>query len=254
MRTAVVGNLLVMAPDDAKLANMIRTAGRLKKKTSHGPMMTTMVDLGKYLSSLARMIPGHGIDPQSIPDLGSVSFVASTGTDRLITSVAMETDDIRMMMAYLQRMQPGKAGEIPKATAASEKQGSSMAVKQPIKVPEQPIVRDAAYWMEKGQLAATYGVYTPAIEYYKKALAQGTEESRVYFNMGIAYGELGDYSRALDYLSRAIQLVSDQGSYYYGRGRVYLLAGNKDMAMEDFKNAVDLGDLDAIQYMESMGQ
>jgi len=254
VRAAVVGNLLIMAPDDTRLGGMIRLSGRLKKKTSHGPMMTMMVDMGKYLSSLARFIPGHGIDPQSIPDLGTVAFNTVTSTDRMITSAAMETDDIRMMMAYLKRMQPGDEGDGPASASAPKKPVSPTVAKKPIKAPEQPVVRDAAYWMEKGQLAATYGAYAPAVKYYKKALAIGTEEGRVYFNMGIAYGELGEYARALDYLGRAIQMDSDKGAYYYGRGRVYLISGNKDMAMEDFERAVELGDLDAIQYFEGTGQ
>ena len=254
VRTAVVGNLLLMAPDDARLAGMIRLAGRLKKKTSHGPLMTMMVDMGKYLSSLARFIPGHGIDPQSIPDLGTVSFAVATGTDRMITSAAMETDDIRMMMAYLKRIQPGEVDTEPAATLAPKKPVSPTVAEKPAKAPEQPVVRDADDWMEKGQLAATYGAYAPAVKYYKKALAMGSEESRVYFNMGIAYGELGDYARALDYLSRAIQMDADKGAYYYGRGRVYLISGNKDMAREDFKRAAELGDLDAIQYVEGTGE
>jgi hypothetical protein len=250
VRTAVAGNLLLMAPDDVRLAGMIRLAGGLKKKTSHGPMMTMMVDMGKYLSSLARFIPGHGIDPHSIPDLGTVSFAVATGTDRMITSAAMETDDIRMMMAYLKRMQPSEEDKQPASAPAPTKPVSPTVAKKSVTAPKQPVVRDAADWMEKGRLAATYGAYAPAIKYYKKALAMGSEESRVYFNVGIAYGELGEFARALDYLSRAIQMESERGAYYYGRGRVYLISGNKHMAMEDFKRAAELGDFDAIQYVE----
>ena len=245
VRTTVVGNLMLMAPDDARLAEMIRTAGRLRKKTSHGPMMTMAVDMGKYLSSLARFIPGHGIDPKSIPDFGTVSFVAVAGSDRVISSAAMETDDIRMMMAYLKRMQPKEGDKEPAAPAVAKK---------PIKKPVQTVVRDAGYWMDKGRLAATYGAYASAIRYYKKALSLGTEESRAFYNMGIAYGELGDYPQALDNLNRAVQIAPNQGAYYYARARVYLLSGDKDKAMEDFEYAAELGDLDARQYLEGTGQ
>ena len=250
VRTAVVGNLLIMAPDDNRLAGMILTAGRLKKKTSHGPLLIMSVDMRKYLSSLARFVPGHGIDPQSIPDLGTISFAAATGTDRMITSAAMETDDIRMMTAYLRRMQPGEAGDVPVAASAPKKPESPSAVKKPMKKVKEPVDRDAAYWMEKGQLAATYGAYASAIRYYKKALAMGIEESRVFFNMGLAYGELGNYPQALGYLNQAVQIAPDQGTYYYGRARVYLLSGNKDRAMEDFEHAAALGDPDASRYLK----
>jgi len=250
MRTTVVGNLMLMAPSDARLAEMIRTAESLRKKTSYGPMMTMEVNLGKYLSSLARFIPGHNIDPQSIPDIGTVSFVTVAGGDRVISSAAMETDDIRMMMAYMKRLQSGEIDREAALSLPEVKKPEKKLEKEPV----QPIVKDAGYWIDQGGLAATYGAYESAIRYYKKALAVGADESRVYFNMGIAYGELGDYPQALVHLGQAIQITPDEGAYYYGRARVYLLSGEKDMAMDDFERAADLGDLDALQYLEGTGQ
>jgi hypothetical protein len=253
MRTAVVGNLMLMAPSDARLAEMIRTAESLRKKTSYGPMMTMEVNLGKYLSSLARFIPGHKIDPQSIPDIGTVSFVTVAGGDRVISSAAMETDDIRMMMAYMKRLQSAEIDREAALSLPEVKKPEKKLAKEPAQ-PTQPIVKDAGYWIDQGGLAATYGAYESAIRYYKKALAMGADEGWVYFNMGIAYGELGDYPQALVHLGQAIQITPDEGAYYYGRARVYLLSGEKDMAMEDFERAADLGDLDALQYLEGTGQ
>ena len=114
----------------------------------------------------------------------------------------------------------------------------------------EPVVKDAAYWVDQGGLAATYGAYDSAIKYYKKALAMGFEKSQVYFNMGISYGELGEYPLAMAYLDKAIHLNPDNGTYYYGRGRVYLLSGDKDMAMADFEHAVEIGSKDAQRYLE----
>jgi len=42
--------------------------------------------------------------------------------------------------------------------------------------------------------------------------------------------------------------------YYYGRARVYLLSGDKTKAMEDFKKAADLGDEDALDYLDYIGE
>lgn len=254
VRTAVVGNLMLMAPNDERLAEMIRIAGSLRKKTSHGPMITMELDMGKYLSSLARFIPGHGIDPASVPDIGTVSFVVMAGRDRVISRTAMEMEDMRMMMAYLNRIQPGEGGRAPSATSAAKVPAVVPQAAQPVKKTVRPMVRDAGYWMEQGRLAATYGAYASAIGYYKKALSQGVEESRVSFNMGIAYGELGDYSKALDHLNRAIQAAPEQGAYYYARARVHLLSGKKDMAMADFEHAAELGNSDALRYLEGTGE
>jgi len=236
------------------LAEMIRIAGNLRKKTSHGPMLTMELDMGKYLSSLARFIPGHGIDPASVPDIGTVSFVAAAGSDRVISSIAMETNDIRMMMAYLNRLQPGEGSRAPAATPAAKAPAAVPQTRKPVKQSVRPMVRDAGYWMEQGRLAATYGAYTSAIGHYKKALSMGVEESRVLFNMGIAYGELGDYPKALDHLNQAIQATPEQGAYYYARARVHLLSGEKEMAMADFEHAAELGDLDALRYLEGAGE
>ncbi|MBW2611779.1 MAG: tetratricopeptide repeat protein [Deltaproteobacteria bacterium] len=244
MRTTVVGNLLLTAPDDVRLAEMIQKAGLLRKKTSRGPMMTLEIDMGKYLASLARFIPGHNIDPQSIPDFGKMSFATVAGRYRVISSAAMDTDDIRLMMAYLKGIQPGSGGR-GFTPPASESRPAS---------PPPPVVKDAGYWLDQGRLAATYGAYASAIRYYKKAMALGSEKGQVYFNMGIAHGELGNYPEALANLDKAIQVNPDKGTYYYGRGRVHLLSGEKDRAMEDFEHAAELGDPDAQRFLDGAGQ
>ena len=249
VRTTVVGNLILMAYSDARLAKMIRTAGSLRKKTSYGPLMTLEVNVGKYLSSLARLIPDHKINPQSIPDMGTVSFITIASGDRVISNAAMDTDDIRMMMAYIKRMQPVEEGKETAVLPPEIKKPE----KEPKKNPALAIVKDAEYWIDQGELASTYGAYESAIRSYKKALASGAEQGRVYFNMGIAFGELGDYPQALVHLGQAIQTTPEEGAYYYGRARVYLLSGDKDMAMKDFERAAKRGDLDALQYLERVG-
>jgi tetratricopeptide (TPR) repeat protein len=52
----------------------------------------------------------------------------------------------------------------------------------------------------------------------------------------------------------ALQKEPQNGLYYYGRGRVYLLWGDKEKAMADFRKASDLGNEDAIAYLEYIGK
>ena len=250
VRTAVVGNLLLVAPDDARMAEMIKTAKTLRKKTSQGPLMTVEIDVARYLSSLARFIPGHSIDPNSIPDLGLMSIVTEAGKGRITVSSSMYLEDLQLMISYLKWMEPGEGG-MPAAAPPPIPKKKKVAVER--KKP-QPVVKDAAYWVDQGGLAATYGAYGTAIKYYKKALAMGSEKSRVYYSMGISYGELGDYPEALANLEKAIELNPDNGNYYYGRGRVYLLSGDKDKAMLDFEHAAEAGSVDAQKYLEGAGQ
>jgi tetratricopeptide (TPR) repeat protein len=109
---------------------------------------------------------------------------------------------------------------------------------------------DPAYWLDRGGLYATYGSYKAAIKAYEKALALDSNNSIAYFNRGLAYAELGDLEQARMDINKAISLDASKRNYYYGRGRVHLMSGNKDQAIQDFKKAANMGDLDAISYLQ----
>ncbi len=106
------------------------------------------------------------------------------------------------------------------------------------------------YWLDLGGLFATYGNYQAAIKAYKKALAMDPDYSEVHFDLGVAYGEIGDLDQSLLAINKAISLVPDQSRYYYGRAWAYLLAGNNNRAMIDFHKAAEMGDRDAIMYIQ----
>ncbi|MGD9369004.1 MAG: tetratricopeptide repeat protein [Desulfobacteraceae bacterium] len=112
-------------------------------------------------------------------------------------------------------------------------------------------VNDPNYWLDRGGLYATYGSYNAAIKAYEKALALDADNSKAFFNRGLSYAELGDLNQALVDINKAISIDPTQGSYYYGRGRVLLLSSKKDRALEDFNKAAELGDLDAISYLQA---
>ena len=109
---------------------------------------------------------------------------------------------------------------------------------------------DPAYWLDQGGLFATYGNFSMAIESYKKALALDANNSEAYFNMGVAYGEMGDVDQALLAINKAISMEPQNGRYYYGRAWVYLRAGMINKSGPDFKKAAELGNLDAIAYLQ----
>jgi superkiller protein 3 len=109
------------------------------------------------------------------------------------------------------------------------------------------------YWLDQGGLFATYGNYTAAIEAYKKVLALDPQNAEAYFDMGVAYGELDEFDSAILHINKAITLDPGQGRYYYGRARVYLISGQSVKALDDFKKAAEMGDLDAIFYLEQAG-
>jgi superkiller protein 3 len=110
-----------------------------------------------------------------------------------------------------------------------------------------------AYWLDQGGLFATYGNYTAAIEAYQKALALDPQNAEAHFDIGVAYGELDEFDSALLHINKAIALEPGQGRYYYGRAWVYLISGRSDKALDDFKKAAEMGDPDAIVYLEQTG-
>ncbi len=136
---------------------------------------------------------------------------------------------------------------IPKRPMAQEK---ATAESRTLKRPSKPVKQDANYWFNKGALLATYGNDKAAVKYFQKAIVQDPNFSRAYFSQGVSFGQLGQYQKAIAQINMAIQKESQNGLYYYGRGRVYLLWGDKAKAMDDIKKAAELGDEDALDYLE----
>jgi tetratricopeptide (TPR) repeat protein len=114
--------------------------------------------------------------------------------------------------------------------------------------------RDAAYWIDKGAVAHTYGNPEAAIKYYTKAIKLDPNNPSAHFNAGLSYETMGQYERALSSIDKAIELNPSKGQYFYGRGSVYLMAGDKDRATEDFRRAAELGDENAQAYFDSAPQ
>lgn len=125
---------------------------------------------------------------------------------------------------------------------------------QAAKRPPVPVKKDADYWFKKGALVSTYGNNKAAVQYFQKAIALKPNFSAAYFSQGVSYGQLGQYQEAIDQINQALKQEPQNGMYYYGRARVYLLSGDKDKAMEDFKKAADLGDEDALNYLDYIGE
>jgi len=117
-----------------------------------------------------------------------------------------------------------------------------------------PVKKDAHFWFNKGALLSTYGNHKAAVQYFQKAISRDPNFSKAYFSQGVSYGQLGQYPKAIAQINMALKQEPQNGLYYYGRGRVYLLWGDKAKAMDDFKKAAELGDEDALNYLEYIGE
>jgi tetratricopeptide (TPR) repeat protein len=109
--------------------------------------------------------------------------------------------------------------------------------------------RNAIYWYKKGTICATYGNDRAAVGYFGKAIKYDPWNDKIYFEMGISYGEMGEYEKAMIYINKALKFNPQKGLYFYGRGRVWLLSGNEEKAKDDFVHAANLGNTDAYQYL-----
>lgn len=145
---------------------------------------------------------------------------------------------------------PGQLSWAQEKSAPQKDSTLSKSTKQTSKA----IKKDADYWFRKGALVATYGNDKAAIRFFGKAITLDPNHSRAYFEQGIAYGQIGDHQQAISLINRALKLDPQNGIYHYGRGRVYLLSGDDAKAMEDFKHAAELGDEDALNYLDYIGQ
>ncbi len=108
---------------------------------------------------------------------------------------------------------------------------------------------DISYWLDRGGLYAAYGNYSAAIKAYNRALVLGTNDSSAYFNLSLAFCELGHYEDSLEAIKQAIVREPQNGNYYYGQAWIMVRAGNEAEARAIFHHAADLGDPDAIAYL-----
>ena len=119
---------------------------------------------------------------------------------------------------------------------------------------KKPVKKDADFWFNKGALLSTYGNHKAAVQYFQKAISLDPNFSKAYFSQGVSYGQLDQYPKAIAQINMALKIEPQNGMYYYGRGRVYLIWGDKAKAMADFKKAAELGDEDALNYLEYIGE
>lgn len=139
-------------------------------------------------------------------------------------------------------------------SSAALAQEKTTTKSQTAKKPAKPVKKDANFWFNKGALLSTYGNNKAAVQYFQKAISMDPNFSRAYFSQGVSYGQLGQYPKAIAQINMALKQEPQNGMYYYGRGRVYLLWGDKAKAMDDFKKAAELGDEDALNYLEYIGE
>jgi tetratricopeptide (TPR) repeat protein len=253
MRMTTVDNILVMAPDDKRLAQLIAKAQDINEKSAAGPLLTARLELGKYFESMAQYFPIAPRQSESLADIGPLEFKVITGKGKLQSVTTIPLQDIERVLAHMEMAD--------KSGTSSEKGGKPLTATTVKSPPDDvsaqegpPLVKNARYWFDRGCLVAAYGNDKAAIRYFQKALSMDPSNSTAFFNMGISYGELGQYAKALETIDKAIQMDPQKAVYYYGRGRVHLLAGDTEAAHKDISHAAQEGHPDAVAYLKKHGK
>lgn len=252
-RTTVLDNLLITAPDDQRLEQLMAIARTLEKKPFTGPLMKMDIQLGAYLKSVRAMIPEAESGMEfNFSNPGRLVYTFDFEKGKLRNKYVVRTDDIRSIVSAFKLANTDTASENEYAGDRSFSQ-SSPTVLSNSKTGRKPARQKedtAQFWLDKGLLYATYGNDAEAIKFYKKALQIEPENPKALFNIGISYSTLGKYDLAVFALNQAIFLAPNNGDYHYGLGWAYLLKGESAKAMEYIGTAADLGNADARKYLK----
>jgi NACalpha-BTF3-like transcription factor len=241
-RMTTVGNLFLIAPNDKRMGELIKISKKLEERPAKGPLMSMDVDMAKYFNAIAEMMPELSAGREPLPKMGKINILIDINNGQIIETASIMMDDIRTLISHFKKITTsGKAAMEKKAPEEMQKAEKKY-------VPEE----DAAFWLDKGALCATYGNDKLAIKYFKKAIELDPQKSEAYFQIGISYGETGEYQEAISSINKALKLGPNKGLYYYGRGRIYLLSGDKEKAIEDFKHAATIGNKDAQNYLQNV--
>jgi tetratricopeptide (TPR) repeat protein len=260
LRMTTSNNLFLAAPDDKRLAEMLKIVKDFSILPSKGPIVTGTVDLDAYLAFILSMFPS-GAQIPTPPQLSPLNFTmdAQDGTAR--ASMKLKTDDLHKFVTYLMAAGEEIAATVSPGTqpqAAMQPQPTPPPPAQPVPAPQvasvaaispAPIVKDAAFYFDQGSLCAAYGNNKGAVRHLLKAVKMAPQNPQAWFQLGIAWGELGAFDQALTAINRALKRNPRNGLYHYGRGRVLLLAGEKTKALGDFFTAAELGNRDAQNYL-----
>lgn len=280
VRIATVNNYLLTASDDTRMKSLIQNVSKMEPSDTDGPLVNMTMDLEGLIKAAAAINPQQqDIEmPDSISDMGQLVYTVELQDRSMQAEYSMKIEDIMRLVesmeaigvqtrpeANLEPLSPTQGSKAPSGSAArfpvqnkpESTSGTQLSIKptneKQNKKTNQHFSEDQPrYWMEKGGLYAAYGNEDAAIESFQKALELDPENPDAAFSLGLAYADKGNYGKALDLINRALSAKPENGNYLYGRGWVYLQENRHEKAMEDIARAAELGNADAIRYMDGI--
>lgn len=178
--------------------------------------------------------------------LGILLIFLSLGVLR----VCSRPDPERAKLYYNQGLEQARAGEIDKAIESFTRV-----------IEFAPDHSDAFYrrgnaLFDKGDLSVSNRDQISAIQAYEAAVADyttvidlsGNNQSKAYFNRGLAYYELGQIGNAIEDFSQVITLHPQDAEAYYKRGLAYYDIREYGKAIEDYNRVLQLQPQDNYAY------
>ncbi len=101
-------------------------------------------------------------------------------------------------------------------------------------------VKDAAFYVSRGNDYFKKGQYDQAIADHNKALEINPRYVEAYHNRGTAYGNKGQHDQAISDYSKALEINSRSALTYVGRGIGYDKKGQYDDAISDYTKALEI--------------
>jgi tetratricopeptide (TPR) repeat protein len=92
------------------------------------------------------------------------------------------------------------------------------------------------------------GDYAAAINKYNLALQKHTNDTEIYYKLGLVYYQLGDYQTAIINYNQVINMSPNYSKAYHQRGLAYYQLANYQIAIEDYTQAMRINPDIAVIY------
>jgi len=101
-------------------------------------------------------------------------------------------------------------------------------------------ISQAKMYNDRGTVLFYRGIFSAALDYFKKALELNGESAEICNNIGQTYIKTKNFDKAEEYLRKAIELMPDFSECYNNLGLMYLDNANYDLAIENFGKALNI--------------
>jgi hypothetical protein len=117
IRLAAIGDLMLLAPSDAQLEDLINKSRALKSSPAQGPVILADVNLGALIKGIQSLMPSTG-KPFALPeDLGNITISGDMDKGKLATRTSFNIDLLRKLSAVMKQASAAAVANAGKTAA-----------------------------------------------------------------------------------------------------------------------------------------